>query len=113
MWIGIMDSNHYNHHRSVRRRQHAITYNDGGLIHAFGSGLYDKNLEAYTSGHWLHFDLFLSKSPSACAYNMSKASTTSELQLKMNDTKINETFRRYLDKNDNGNQLCFIMELDA
>merc|ERR1712129_278575 len=42
MWIGIMDSNHYNHSTSLRRREHAITYYNRGRIHAFGSALHDE-----------------------------------------------------------------------
>lgn len=91
MWIGIMDSNYYNHHTSLRRREHAITYYNRGRVHLLGSALHGKILDPYTSGHWLRFDLFLSKTASACEYNMSRSYSGAACS-----AKVSESFRRYL-----------------
>eukprot|EP01084_Bolivina_argentea_P253317 425468_1 len=68
MWIGFINKNEYNCFDTLKNNKHAISYNDCGVIYAFGNWYNISHEDAcaadvketqYWSGDWITFDVTL------------------------------------------------------
>merc|ERR1712176_393751 len=99
MWIGLMNSNKYNHRQSLRWDDDAITYNDRGQLHSFGDSIGKNELYPYGSGKWINFEVLLADSSGQL--NVGQGEMIFDASFELN--KINFPL----------NEMCFILELDA